>query len=129
MVAVATDWLVDSASDVKEFRHTPYQRVVRVRLVSGAVYATGPGLGIPAPANDRLGVRKAPDYINVLNNVARSTTATTVLDGVIWSWDNSLRTLFAHKLSTASITAQDIVEVTSGEDIGGTVLYLEVHGH
>ncbi len=125
--AVATDWVVDGASDVHRYRGKPYLRVARVRLASGGgTYPSG-GVGVAPPPLGRLGLRKGIQFINVTNAAA---AASGVTNNQIWGWNNTLRTLQAFGMHpTTSIVPATLVEAVSGTVIAGTVLYLEVHGY
>ena len=127
MPAVASDWVVDAASDIKSFRALPYRRVVRVRLQSGASTYPSGDEGVPLPLNARMGLRKSPSYVSVIHGITAATGETSRRH---WQYAPNLGRFQAYfRNPTVSLaTAFILTEVVSGLTIAGSVLYIEVHG-
>jgi len=127
MPAVASDWVVDAASDIKTFKTLPYRRVVRIRLQSGASTYPSGGVGVPIPLGPRLGIKGSIGYIDTVHDIALTTGQSSHKH---WKYNPSLRAFQAYwRNPTVSLTTDFILaEVGSGSAIAGSVLYIEVHG-
>ena len=132
----ATDWTVS----VEERKIFAGQRRHRVKLTL-ATAGTYPSSGIPMPTKAQLGMPRALDYIHVIDDSPDSVNATgSQQHGRISKYDVAANTLWLFQRSTASIVAQDLVEIPSavipgsatecGEtsDTGGFILYVEAVG-
>ena len=127
MPAVASDWVVDAASDIKSFRASPYRRTARIRLQSGASTYPSGGVGVPLPLRGRLGIKGSINYIDTIHDIALTTGQTSHKH---WVYNPSLNAFQAYWRSpTVSLTTDFVLaEVVSGSTIAGSVLYIEVHG-
>ena len=125
MALSATDWLVEAAKDVKMFRATPLNRVVRAKIPSTATgYSIG---GVVLPLTGNLGLRKDPFYVRVIHAMDFAPGTQGLLH---WAYNAGTRTLQAYRrAATASLTTILFLdELPNGGSIAGSVLYIEVHG-
>ena len=87
-----------------------------------ATDATYPSAGIPAPTFGQLGMVRNIDYVIVTDGDATNHTL---------KYDQAAHTFQLFKLSTASIVAQDLLELATTATVGSTVLgtiYVEAVG-
>jgi hypothetical protein len=104
----ATDWTVTIENQtIQAHRRVNHCKLV---LTSGGTY---PSDGIPRPVNGTLGMRRNLSHIIIAdpdstNHIVR--------------YDKDNGTFVLHKLSTASITAQDLVELATTATVGTSQL-------
>ena len=120
MPYTATDWTITS-SDVKTFRNTPYKRMARMVLTSGA--NNYPSNGIPIPPAVRFGFRKL-DYIVPVSPVVTPSGD----DENIANYDHNFRSIRLFRLSTTSDAAQSWSELATTAAAGSISIYVEAHG-
>jgi len=126
--AVASDWVVDAASDIKTFRNSPHLRVARIRLQSGAgTLPTGANPTIPLPPNSRLGLRNNPVMVKVINGITMPSGLTETQN---WEYHPGAGGFKMYRRNaTVSLTTDlNLIQPTASWQISGAVLYIEVTG-
>lgn len=108
MALTATDYTVTIEDRHIEGKH----RRNRCKLVlpTDGLY---PSDGIPAPTFNQLGMVRNIDYVIITDGDATNHTI---------KYDQDAHTFQLFKLSTASVTAQDLVELATTATVGSTVL-------
>lgn len=113
----ATDWSVtveDRTIQTKQRRNR-----CLLNLASGGQY---PSNGIPMPTANQLGMVRNIDYVILTDPDSTNIT---------FKYDQANHTMLLFKLSTASITAQDLLELATTATVGTTeldVIYVEAVG-
>ena len=113
----ATDFTV-TVEDRNIFNHKRRNRCL-LDLASGSTYPSG---GIPMPTFNQLGMVRNIDYVILTDPDSTNITL---------KYDQTNHTMLLFKLSTASIVAQDLVELATTATVGTTELdqiYVEAVG-